>query len=54
MEVLKPYEIHLTAPIPQSALIGKLIDDGKTIWESNSKKIKSIQENFVNVIEAIL
>lgn len=54
VEVLKPYEIHLTAPISQSALIGKLIDDGKTIWESNSKKIKIIQENFINVIEAIL
>ncbi|MEG0236568.1 MAG: ParA family protein [Cetobacterium sp.] len=53
-EVLEPYEILLTAPIAQSAMIGKLIDDGKTIWESNSKKVKEIQENFVTVIEAIL
>ncbi len=53
-EVLEPYEILLTAPIAQSAMIGKLIDDGKTIWESNSKKVKEIQENFVGVIEAIL
>ncbi|WP_047380975.1 ParA family protein [Cetobacterium sp. ZWU0022] len=53
-EVLEPFEIHLTAPISQSATIGKLIDDGKTIWESNSKKIKTIQESFVTVIEEIL
>ena len=53
-EVLEPFEILLTAPINQSATIGKLIDDGKTIWESNSKKIKTIQESFVAVIEEIL
>ena len=53
-EVLEPFEILLTAPINQSATIGKLIDDGKTIWESNSKKIKTIQESFVTVIEEIL
>lgn len=53
-EVLEPFEILLTTPINQSATIGKLIDDGKTIWESNSKKIKTIQESFVTVIEEIL
>ena len=53
-EILEPYEILLTAPIAQSAMIGKLIDDGKTIWESNSKKVKDIQENFVDVIKVIL
>lgn len=53
-EVLEPFEILLTAPINQSATIGKLIDDGKTIWESNSKKIKTIQESFVTIIEEIL
>lgn len=53
-EVLEPYEILLTTPIPQNALVGKLIDDGKTIWESNSKKLKNIQETFVKIIEAIL
>lgn len=53
-EVLEPYEILLTTPISQCAIIGKLIDEGKTIWESNSKKLKNIHEIFVKVIEAIL
>ncbi|MGL4901522.1 MAG: ParA family protein, partial [Cetobacterium sp.] len=53
-EVLEPYEILLTTPISQCAVIGKLIDEGKTIWESNSKKLKNIHEIFVKVIEAIL
>lgn len=52
--VLDPFEILLTTPINQSAVIGKLIDDGKTIWESNSKKIKVMQDSFVAVIKVIL
>lgn len=53
-EVLDPHEILLTAPISQSATVGKLIDEGKTIWESNSKKVKDIQASFVEVIGEIL
>lgn len=53
-DVLEPYEILLTTPISQSATIGKLIDEGKTIWESKSKKVKDIQITFTEVIEAIL
>lgn len=53
-EVLEPFEILLTTPINQSATIGRLIDEGKTVWESNSKNIRAIQESFVTVIEAIL
>ncbi|MGL6113534.1 MAG: ParA family protein [Cetobacterium sp.] len=53
-EILEPYEISLTAPVSQSAVIGKLIDEGKTIWESNSKKVTEFQEIFVKVIEGIL
>lgn len=53
-EVLEPYEILLTTPISNCAIIGKLIDEGKTIWESKSKKIKMTQEIFTKVIEAII
>lgn len=53
-EVLEPYEILLTTPISHCAIIGKLIDEGKTIWESKSKKVKDIQKTFTEVIEAIL
>lgn len=52
--VLAPHEILLAAPIAQSATVGKLIDEGKTIWESNSKKVKEIQDSFIEVIEVIL
>ncbi|MGL4865583.1 MAG: ParA family protein [Cetobacterium sp.] len=52
--VLAPHEILLSTPISQSATVGKLIDDGKTIWESNSKKVKEIQDSFVEVIKVIL
>ncbi|WP_052193886.1 ParA family protein [Cetobacterium sp. ZOR0034] len=53
-EVLKGSDILLTVPISQSAIIGKLIDEGKTIWECNSKRVEATQEVFKAVLEAIL
>lgn len=53
-EILNDFEIQLVAPISQSAVIGDLIDKGKTIWESNSKKVKQFQEIFAEVIEVLV
>lgn len=53
-DVLEGNDIFLTVPISQCATIGKLIDEGKTIWETDNKKIKATQEVFISVLEAIL
>lgn len=53
-EILNDFEIQLVAPISQSAVIGDLIDKGKTIWESNSKKVKPFQNIFAEVIEVLV
>lgn len=53
-DILNDFEIQLVAPISQSAVIGDLIDKGKTIWESNSKKVKQFQEIFAEVIEVLV
>ncbi|MGL5796826.1 MAG: ParA family protein [Cetobacterium sp.] len=53
-DVLGSGEILLTLPISQSSSIGKLIDAGKTIWESGDKKISVFQKEFIKVLEAIL
>ncbi|MGL5049104.1 MAG: ParA family protein, partial [Fusobacteriaceae bacterium] len=52
--ILKNNDILLTVPISQSAMIGKLIDEGKTIWECNSKKVLDTQAVFKAVLEVIL
>lgn len=53
-EILEPCGILLPAPISHCSIIGKLIDEGKTIWESRSKKVRDIQDIFAKVIEAIV
>lgn len=52
-EIFKGTGILLTVPISQSSEIGKLIDKGKTIWESNSMKTETIRETFLSVVEVI-
>lgn len=45
--------ITLTLPISQSGEIGKLIDNGKTIWESKSKKLENIIKPLLEAWEAL-
>lgn len=52
-DVFKTTSITLTLPISQSGEIGKLIDKGKTIWESNNKKIKDVITPFIDAWEAL-
>ncbi|SJZ95734.1 chromosome partitioning protein [Cetobacterium ceti] len=52
-DIFKSSNITLTLPISQSGEIGKLIDRGKTIWESNNKKLKSIMIPFIDAWEAL-
>lgn len=53
VEVLDQTGIMLSIPISQSGEIGKLIDKGKTVWESNSSKTEHIRDIFVNIVEVI-
>lgn len=45
--------IYLSVPIRQSAFISRLIDKGKTIWESKSKAALALQSTFYPVLEVI-
>ncbi|MBR8701308.1 hypothetical protein IX317_001110 [Fusobacterium sp. DD29] len=45
--------IYLSVPIRQSALISKMIDQGKTIWESKSRAAIELQSTFYPVLEVI-
>lgn len=53
LKELIPESILLSVPINQSALISKAIDDGKTIWEYNSKKFDDFKMIFNKMLEAI-
>lgn len=53
-DIFEGTEIYLSIPISQSGEIGKLIDKGKTIWETGSSKLTTIQEVMAKVIEVIL
>lgn len=52
--VLKKTNILLTCPLKQSAIIGKLIDQGKTIYDSKSKKVDFIKREIEKVLEVII
>ncbi|WP_308009611.1 ParA family protein [uncultured Fusobacterium sp.] len=52
--VLKKTNILLTCPLKQSAIIGKLIDQGKTIYDSKSKKVNFIKKEIEKVLEVII
>lgn len=52
--ILEGTDILLTSPIRQSAIISNLIAKNKTVWETNSKKIESVQEILGSVLEVIL
>ena len=45
--------IILTCPIRHSSAIAKLIDAGKTIWETKQKTLDPIRDEFQKVIEVI-
>lgn len=52
--ILADENIELISPIPQSAILGDLIDKGKTIWESENKKLEDIKNSLIKVIREIL
>ena len=49
-EICKNSDIYISKPIKNNAFIAELIEKGKTIWESRSKKIIETQEIFKNII----
>lgn len=51
--VLAKTKILLTCPIQQSAVIAKLIDKGKTIWEVENAKAAVFKKEFLRVREVI-
>lgn len=53
VEIFDQTGIMLTIPISQSGEIGKLIDKGKTIWESTSIKTEHIREIFLDIVGVI-
>ena len=49
-EICKNSGIYISKPIKNNAFIAELIEKGKTIWESRSKKIIETQEIFKNLV----
>ena len=49
-EICKNSDIYISKPIKNNAFIAELIERGKTIWESGSKKIIETQEIFKNIV----
>ncbi|ATV68289.1 ParA family protein [Fusobacterium pseudoperiodonticum] len=49
-EICKNSDIYVSKPIKNNAFIAELIERGKTIWESRSKKIIETQEIFKNIV----
>ena len=49
-EICKNSGIYISKPIKNNAFIAELIEKGKTIWESRSKKIIETQEIFKNIV----
>ncbi|WP_335943167.1 ParA family protein [Fusobacterium polymorphum] len=49
-EICKNSGIYISKPIKNNASIAELIEKGKTIWESRSKKIIETQEIFKNIV----
>lgn len=49
-----PNKIYLSVPLNQSAFISRLIDDGKTVWESKNKYSLSLQNLFKGILGVLL
>ena len=49
-EICKNSDIYISKPIKNNVFIAELIERGKTIWESRSKKIIETQEIFKNIV----
>ncbi|MBC2856887.1 MAG: ParA family protein [Cetobacterium sp.] len=53
-DFLKGNSIYFSRPINQSAIIGEMTHNGKTIWESSSKKVEEFQEILLDVAQVIV
>lgn len=53
-ESLKDLDVLLTDPVKHMSFIAELIDKGKTIWESNNKKITEVQDIFIELTGVII
>ena len=49
-EICKNSGIYISKPIKNNAFIAELIEKGKTIWESKSKKIIETQQIFKDIV----
>ena len=49
-EICKNSDLYISKPIKNNAFIAELIEKGKTIWESKSKKIIETQEIFKDIV----
>lgn len=49
-KICKNSDIYISKPIKNNAFIAELIERGKTIWESKSKKITETQEIFKDIV----
>ena len=49
-EICKNSDIYISKPIKNNAFIAELIEKGKTIWESKSKKIIETQQIFKDIV----
>lgn len=47
------YDILLTLPIAQSAVIANLIDKGQTIWDVNNQDVKNFKEIIWQLLDVI-
>lgn len=50
---LQKTKIVIACPINQSTIISRMIEKGKTIWDTESKKVETIKESFNDVIKVI-
>lgn len=53
-ESLNDLDVLLTDPVKHMSFIAELIDKGKTIWESNNKKITEVQDIFIELTGVII
>ncbi|XGU46104.1 ParA family protein [Fusobacterium necrophorum subsp. funduliforme] len=49
-EICKNSDVYISKPIKNNSFIAELIEKGKTIWESKSKKITETQEIFKDIV----
>lgn len=53
-EVLDNTNIIFPNPIPNKSQISKLIDQGKTIWESKSQQVQDIQDSLTTILYELI